>query len=75
MMNIETKKVEELKEFFKYHLYILNHEYPQIGLSAEIEKPSTLLNRGYQFFDSSNIDEICNILEENKVFDNIKGDE
>ena len=66
---------EELREFFKYHLYILNPKYPQIGLSAEVENLSTLYDRGYQFFDSSNIDEICNILEENKVFDNIKGDD
>lgn len=66
---------EELKEYFKYHLYILNPEYPQIGLSTEVEKLSTLHDKGYQFFDSSNIDEICNTLEENKVFENIKGDE
>ena len=66
---------EEIKEYFKYHLYILNPEYPQIGMKVEIEKLSTLRKRGYQFFDSSNIDKICNILEENKIFDNIKGDE
>nr|DAM30328.1 MAG TPA: hypothetical protein [Caudoviricetes sp.] len=66
---------EELKEYFKYHLYILNPEYPQIGLSTEVEKLSTLHDKGYYFFDSSNIDEICNTLEENKVFENIKGDE
>lgn len=66
---------EELKEYFKYHLYILNPKYPQIGMKVEIEKLSTLYDRGYQFFDSSNIDEICNILEENKIFENIKGDD
>lgn len=66
---------EEIKEYFKYHLYILNPEYPQIGMKVEIEKLSTLRKRGYQFFDSSNIDKICKILEENKVFDNIKGDD
>lgn len=66
---------EEIKEYFKYHLYILNPEYPQIGMKVEIEKLSTLRKRGYQFFDSSNIEEICSILEENKVFNNIKGDE
>lgn len=66
---------EEIKEYFKYHLYILNPEYPQIGMKVEIEKLSALRKRGYQFFDSSNIEEICSILEENKVFNNIKGDE
>ena len=65
---------EEVDENFRYKVFILNPEYPEIGLKVEIEELSTLRDRGYQFFDSSNIDEICNILEENKVFDNIKGD-
>lgn len=63
---------EEIEEYFKYHLYILNPEYPQIGMKVEIEELSTLRDRRYQFFDSSNVEEICEILEENKVFDNIK---
>ena len=66
---------EELREYFKYHLHILNPAYPQIGLSAEIKNHSILCNEKYQFFNSSNIDEICNILEENKIFENIKGDD